>query len=452
MPYYLLILALAGMPRLPIAFRKIMRPLCSLRLIPMLVLALLVFLRAGDAWSLEITGLRLGPHPDKTRVVIDLDRPTPFRSFMLADPVRLVIDMPHFNWRVGHIMRPAGTPVTDIRQGALQPGYARIVIDLVAPSLIQSAFLIPRRDGQPDRLVIDFTGASPEQFNRHRSIIHGDLQLEHTPPAPQGVSAPPAGTADAAPIPPRKPQPQNQTQRQAFDAPPPSRMRKHIVVLDPGHGGNDPGAVGANRLLEKNITLAMAHDLKKALEATGRYTVHLTRERDIFIRLSQRVAIARQKNADLFISLHADSIDKSGVRGASIYTLSEKASDAEAEKLAARENLADSIAGLDLHDEDADVADILVDLTMRDTMNQSKFFANKTIGQLKNNGIKVLQNSHRFAGFAVLKAPDVPSVLIELGYMSNSQESAMLSRPEYRARIASALVASIDGYFSTVSR
>ncbi len=223
-----------------------------------------------------------------------------------------------------------------------------------------------------------------------------------------------------------------------------------MIVVDAGHGGDDPGASGSQGLHEKNITLAMAKDLKEHLEATGRYRVMLTRSTDVFIRLSERVAIARRANADMFISVHADSISRPVVHGASIYTLSEKASDAETEKLAARENRADAIAGLKLDTQDEDVANILVDLAMRDTMNQSKFFANKVVSIFHANGIDTLEIAHRFAGFAVLKAPDIPSVLIELGYMSNDREARALSTPAYRDRIANAITGSVDTYFSTV--
>lgn len=401
-----------------------------------LTLLTLLTLGQGSAQALEVRGMRFGVHPDKTRLVVDLDRTTPFRAFMLSDPVRLVIDTPRFTWRVGDIGKPRNSDIRDIRQGANGPDVSRIVIDLGRTSLISSAFMIPRASGQPDRIVIDYAPVSVNDFTHGKSKIFGSLE-----------TAPPVAAQKEdqnTPIPQPKPAIAN--------ANPLPKAERPLIVIDAGHGGEDPGAIGANGLKEKNITLAMAKDLKAQLEATNRYRVHLTRDKDFFIRLSGRVAIARNKGADLFISLHADSINRSGVRGASIYTLSEKASDAETEKLAARENHADLIAGIDLSHEDEDVANILVDLAMRDTMNQSKFFANKVVAVLKNGGVRILDNPHRYAGFAVLKAPDIPSVLIELGYMSNSQESAMLSKPEYRGQIARALVSGIDGYFEAVRK
>ena len=411
-----------------------------IRLFLPLILFCMLALSGGSApaFALDITNFRLGAHPDKTRVVVEMDSPSPsFRAFILADPVRLVIDLPDFRWRVGSIAKPPGTGVTDIRQGPLQPGISRIVVDLEREALIQSAFFLPRGNGQPDRLVVDFKKAAPNAFQQNRSKTYGALRVDGS--GPGLAAAPPPKPSPAAVTPPVT----------APKAILPVAQRP-LIVLDPGHGGQDPGALGAGQLMEKNITLAMARDLKRHLEATGRYRVILTRDKDVFIRLSQRVAFARSKGADLFISLHADSINRPGVSGASIYTLSEKASDAETEKLAARENHADLIAGMDLNVEDKDVANILVDLAMRDTMNQSKFFANKTVTHLRARGVKTLENPHRFAGFAVLKAPDIPSVLIELGYMSNAKESAMLSRPEYRDQIARGLVLSIDDYFETI--
>lgn len=405
------------------------------------------------AMALDIAAIRLGAHPEKTRVVVELNDAAQFRAFVLAEPTRLVVDLPNFNWRVGNIAKPKGTGIREIRQGPLQPGIARIVIDLERPSLIRSAFFLPQGQGQPNRIVIDFASADANAFAQGRGKTYGTLNVnDPASGASQTVASNDQGTI--AP-PPEKPSLNNvstpRTANAKATAPVPVAQRP-LIVLDPGHGGEDPGALGSRGLMEKNITLAMARDLKKALEDTGRYRVILTRDKDIFIRLSQRVAFARSKKADLFISLHADSINRSGVRGASIYTLSEKASDAETEKLAARENHADLISGLDLSEEDEDVANILVDLTMRDTMNQSKFFANKSVSLLKASGVRTLENPHRFAGFAVLKAPDIPSVLIELGYMSNDQESAMLSNPEYRGKIAGALVVGITDYFEKTGR
>jgi len=196
----------------------------------------------------------------------------------------------------------------------------------------------------------------------------------------------------------------------------------------------------------------MAQELKKRLESTGRYQVKLTRTSDQYLKLYQRVEFARHHQGDLFISLHADSIGRGNIRGASVYTLSEKASDEQTARLAERENRADIIAGADLSHEDEQVANILIGLAMRDTMNQSNFLADTVVAQMRTEGVRVLETPHRSAAFAVLKAPDIPSVLVELGFMSNRAEADQLSRPEYRGQIARALLAGIDAYFEQVRK
>ena len=247
----------------------------------------------------------------------------------------------------------------------------------------------------------------------------------------------PAAPTDAAALPAAAP-----------DRPPrtPRADGKVVVVVDPGHGGVDPGALGISGIYEKNLTLAMARELKTQLERSGRYKVHLTRDRDVFIRLRERVAIARQYNADLFISLHADSVPNSQLRGLSVYTLSQTASDGEAQSLADKENKADLIAGIDLSHESADVANILIDLAQRETMNRSAGFASSVVDEVGRES-SLLGNTHRFAGFAVLKAPDVPSILVELGYLSNEAEERQLRQSDYRAKLSKAIARAVDRHF-----
>ena len=193
--------------------------------------------------------------------------------------------------------------------------------------------------------------------------------------------------------------------------------------------------------------MGFARELKDQLEKTGDYRVVLTRDRDTFVRLRQRIAIAREADADLFISLHADKMQNSRVRGASIYTLSERASDVEAAQLAAKENKSDLIAGVDLDGQSDEVASILIDLAQRETMNRSADLAKNLVDELSKT-TRMIRNSHRFAGFAVLKAPDVPSVLIELGYMSNPAEEQLLNQPRHQKRVAAGLVKGINRYFA----
>ncbi|MCB9987785.1 MAG: N-acetylmuramoyl-L-alanine amidase [Rhodospirillales bacterium] len=410
----------------------------------------------ASARALSIDGIRFGAHPDKTRLVVDLSEKTDFRAFVLADPYRMVVDLPDFDWQAGAIAKPVGGAVKDVRQGRLKPGVSRIVVDMAGPVVIRSAFILPQDRDHPHRLVLDFSSANQDEFLQYKGRLLGNLDVDNVTPvmaSNMAVSSMPqeAGnqaqktikTAGGMIVPPHKPP--------LPDGIPP-RTEKPIIVIDPGHGGTDPGAVGANGVFEKHVTLAMAKELKRQLEATGRYTVHLTRDTDTYIRLHKRVAYARKRNADLFVSLHADSIDKSNVRGASIYTLSEKASDAQTERLAARENRADLIAGVDLSVEDETVASILVDLAMRDTMNQSKFLANTMVVTMKSSSVKTLENPHRYAGFAVLKAPDIPSVLVEMGFMSNRQEAQMLNQTDYRRKIAGSLREGIEAYFRKVQK
>ncbi len=383
----------------------------------------------GHALALSVNQVRFGAHPDKIRLVLDLSQKTDFRVFALANPYRMIIDLPDFEWRAGNASTTPSSGVTALRYGNLQPGVSRIVFDMTKPVAVRDAFIIPAQKDQPDRLVIDFVHVTDTAFRKEKYITHGTLVAG---------SAGPISTVPH-PVPPQKP-------------PPPGVGYKPLIVIDAGHGGVDPGAHGINNTNEKNVTLALAKQLKSELERTNRYRVVLTRDKDVFIKLRDRVAIARRQQADLFISIHADSIEKSNVTGVSVYTLSETASDTQTAQLAAQENRADLIAGVDLSAEDEDVANILVDLAMRDTMNQSSFFANKLVEKLAARQVQLLDSPHRSAGFAVLKAPDIPSVLVEAGFMSNKKEAALLNLPEHRRKIAAALGDAVDIYFEQVRK
>jgi N-acetylmuramoyl-L-alanine amidase len=227
----------------------------------------------------------------------------------------------------------------------------------------------------------------------------------------------------------------------------PSKARKKIVVLDPGHGGKDPGAIGAyGKTYEKNITLAMGKELKAVLEKQG-YTVYLTRSTDIFIPLRQRVKIGQKHKADLFMSLHADSAANRNAKGLSVYTLSETASDKEAAALAERENKADIIGGMDFSENSREINDILISLSQTDSRNKSSKFAGYIVNEMKQS-VKLVDNTHRFAGFAVLKAPDIPSALLEMGYLSNKEEESQLKQSSYRQKLANSVARAINRYFN----
>jgi N-acetylmuramoyl-L-alanine amidase len=406
----------------------------------------------AQAETLDIRDVRFGVQSDKTRLVLDLSKPSNFRAFVLGDPVRLVIDLPEFTWSLGAVTNARKAGITAVRHGTLNTGTSRIVFDVGQTVSIQNAFVLLANDSKPDRLVIDFSKVNAQTFTQNKNIVFGNLEhsqvLDNRPLQNQGAPPPPQPDSRTTslqvrpvPLPQDKPEP-------LMDKP----LKKPLIIIDPGHGGIDPGAIATNGLQEKDIVLSLAKALKKELEQSGQYRVLMTREKDVFIKLADRVKFAREAEGDLFISVHADSVGNPDVRGASLYTLSEKASDAQTEKLAARENKADLIAGIDLSVEDQDVANILVDLAMRDTMNQSKFLAGKLVKTLPSNGLNLLERPHRSAGFAVLKAPDIPSILIEAGFMSNNTEAKRLNTPEHRSRFAKSLHRGIDAYFEQVRK
>lgn len=443
-------------------------------LIPILILLAL----PHGARAASIDGVRFGQHPDKIRIVIDMKqaRNIPdFRAFTVEKPPRIILDLPATAWDVRQVESKPAFGMTDVRHGALGGGLSRVVFEMAGPVAIQGAFAIPERDGQPMRLVIDYVRTNAAGASKAATQMHGTMTATATaaslPAQPSARSAPspaapkslgtltirqaPIAQAQAAPVPPMAIE---QIQDAAPVRPPGRRnnmttkIEKPLIIIDPGHGGEDPGARGANGVHEKAVTLAVGKKLRDLLEQSGQYRVRMTRDTDVFIPLRDRVRLARRHGGDLFISLHADSISQSAVRGASVYTLSEKASDAETAKLAARENSADLIAGVDLRGQDDDVANILIDLATRDTMNQSKFLANTVIAKLSRNNVRTLpERPHRSAGFVVLKAPDIPSVLVEMGYMTNMAEVSALTSASYQKQIAGALKNSVDLYFDKVA-
>lgn len=238
----------------------------------------------------------------------------------------------------------------------------------------------------------------------------------------------------------------------AFDRRRPARARKlQRIVIDAGHGGIDPGCIGCIGTYEKNIVLSTALDVARRLEASGRYKVFMSRSNDTFVTLENRVAHARAHDADLFLSIHADALPEPDLRGASVYTLSEKASDKQAAAVAAQENGADVVDGINFGSKDPEVDEILFDLTRRETNNMSIRLARGVVGQLGHD-VKLLPKPHRSANFVVLRAPDIPSALVEIGCLSNRREERDLRQAYYRSAVAGALVRSVDGYFDTAAR
>jgi N-acetylmuramoyl-L-alanine amidase len=404
----------------------------------------LLFLIGGAAAAAAkpaITDARLGVEPGLTRVVISLTQRSDFRVFTLADPYRVVIDMSEVDWKV-----PSGTKlqgqglVAGMRYGLFKAGTSRVVLDLMGPSEVARAEFVPPDNGEPLRLLIDLRPIADTQFRAQlKTSTTAYSALASIAPAtkpaktPSGAGGTGVGGGALG----------GAAAKQPVEEP---KRGKPLIVIDPGHGGIDPGAVGAT-INEKQLTLAVAKALKKELEDTGKFRVLLTRSTDVYIPLRDRFGLGREKGADLFISLHADSHNNPLTRGASVYTLSEKASDAEAEALAAKENKSDIIAGVDLSKQSNVVSNILIDLAQRDTKNMSARFASLLVRELKEQTM-LLGNTHRYAGFAVLKAPDVPSVLVEMGYISSSKDEALLSSSSHQKRLAKAVRQAVENYFS----
>lgn len=441
--------------------------------------------RPAPGREVAVQSVNLTDSPWGVRLTVEISRRVEYQVFFLSEPMRAVVDLPAVVWRQGAGNPPPRGLVAGLRYGAFDAKTGRLVLDLAGPARVREArFELPARQGAGHRLTIEFERTTPEAFAQDvqpwsASGVLRAMQANMPPPVPDAAPAPTASPPQTLQAPPAQAQrlppniqapsppqvaapapvaPSTQVAsaapapRAAVPAAPsaqaPRRTERPVIVLDPGHGGVDPGAIGIGGTHEKDITLAMAREIRRQLEATGKYRVVLTRDQDVFIRLRDRIAIARQQSADLFISIHADSMGNRETRGASIYTLSENASDSEAAALAARENRADIIAGVDLSRESRDVTSILIDLAQRETSNHSISLARALVQEMGREVQLLPVNPHRFAGFAVLRAPDVPSALIELGYLSNAQDEGQLNKPQYRQRVASGIVRSIDAYFA----
>ncbi len=367
-----------------------------------------------------VSDVRVGLHDGFTRFVVDLSEAVSWRVFTLPDPYRLVIDLPELVWNLPSELPPAKKGMIGaLRFGLFAPGQSRVVLDLAAPAAVRQVTLLPPNGDGIHRLFVDIEGTTEAAFGQpdSRTVLESAVPLA-TSGGMAGVPAVPVPAGDKRPL----------------------------IVIDAGHGGVDPGATGVSGVLEKKLVLDYALELKRQLQDSGNYRVLLTRESDVFIPLRDRYAIAEKADADLFISLHANIHNKSSIRGASIFTLSEKGadSDGEAAALAAKENAADALAGVQDAD---DVALILGDLMRRETMNLSKAFANRAVEEIGQDAT-LLKNTHRFANFTVLRSPTVPSVLVEIGYLSNAAEEKELRTKKHREMVAAALLRAVDSYFS----
>lgn len=378
------------------------------------VVFILTILQAASASDrLVAQSLKVAGDSARTRIVVQFDREPEFRWLLMRGPHRLVIDLPDTEFRF-HIPPLPKSMLTEVQHGNLGEGRTRLMMAFDTAFEVKRVDMIANEDGQGFRLVADLVAASEQQFEAAMAE-----QIEAT------------GSTQV----------QSKGSRVGKNG-----ERKFRVVIDPGHGGIDTGAEGNSGTLEKTITLAFGLELKKKLEEGGQLEVFLTRDHDLFLRLDERVRIARQHEADLFISIHADAIRWKNFRGATVYTVSDKASDAEAAAKAIRENLADEIGGIQIEEEHQEVADILADLIRRETQGFSIRFARSLVGELSNVIGMIPKNPHRFAGFKVLRAPDVPSVLLELGYLSNKDDETLLRDPEWRAKAAGGIAAAISHF------
>ncbi|WP_419905517.1 N-acetylmuramoyl-L-alanine amidase [Kiloniella sp.] len=394
----------------------------------MLILAAMAFLWGGVTQAADLEAIRIGKHPEKTRFVLELSAAPAYRVFTLPDPFRIVIDLPKLNWKVPKNKVPKATgAVQALRFGLFEPEVSRIVLDARYPISISSVFLLPPKEGHKHRLVVDIVKVTRAVYAQS-----GEQQKKITSKSPLKAQSQVASN----PVPP------------ALLSPDPVKKKrvKKVIVVDAGHGGVDPGATGLSGVQEKKLALDYARSLKATLERSGRYKVIMTRNSDTSLALRQRVEVAQKAEADLFISLHANKHASSNIKGVSVYSLSENGSDKEAEALAAKENKADIIIGFDLSEQSPDVSKILIDLAQRETNNQGKQFANVLVGELKHTAT-MLGRPHRSAGFAVLKSPIIPSVLIELGYMSNKREERLLRSAAHREKLVVAISRAVDQYF-----
>ncbi|WP_421913238.1 N-acetylmuramoyl-L-alanine amidase [Mesorhizobium sp.] len=374
-----------------------------------LCLALPSLSQAADA-PLKATGYKMAGDATKMRIVMNFDREPDLKWFLLRGPNRLVVDLQNTKFALDAKDLKARGLVKAVRLGDLGEGVSRLILTGKGPFAVDKLDVLKNDDGTGYRLAIEMSAASEREFDE--ALANQALTTGSTVSTEKGERVGKGPTTAAG--------------------------HRFTIVLDPGHGGVDGGAEGLNGTIEKNVTLAFATELRDKLAATGNYNVFMTRDTDEFLRLDDRVRIARQHEADLLISIHADTISVKGIRGATVYTVSDKASDPQAQALADRENLSDQLAGMEIKDDNKEVTDILIDLIRRETHGFSMSFAHTLVGQLSTS-VGLINNPQRSAGFRVLKAPDVPSVLVELGYLSNAKDEAQLLDADWRGKAAQSI-------------
>jgi N-acetylmuramoyl-L-alanine amidase len=363
----------------------------------------------------RVTSVRFGGEPDRTRVVVESDQPLRYHLFLLAAGTqRVVIDLPRVRWSINGLTAESGSGngggvVGGFRYAQNTATTSRLVLDLAKPALVTREFVLsPKAEGEPYRIVMDLEATSLAQFT-----ASAEGERARPPPVAQQTA------------------------------------RRPLIVIDPGHGGKDPGASSRKGVREKDVTLGIATALRDQLAKSRRYDIALTRSADVHIELEDRVARARDLGADLFISLHADAGPKAETRGASVYTLSPEGE----KRVEAARHKNDWILDVEIDaDRPAMVTEILADLVQRETKNQSARFAQTLLPALAEAGWPALQNPHRKKGFYVLLSPDVPAVLLEMGFITNDQDAAMLVSETKRKKLVEGIAHAIDSFFETQSQ
>ncbi len=393
----------------------------------LVVLATVSFLAAVNlpavaAKITTTTGISVVHKGETTRFIAELTAETGFTAVVLADPYRVIIDLADvsFDLPAGAGQKASGL-IRQVRYGIIEKGKSRIVIDTTGPVLIKQSQLLPKKGKSRPRIAVDLIATTPESFAEVQSR--------------EAIAASPEVTASLPMI-----MPAVKPAEAKVDG-------KRVIVIDPGHGGMDPGAISPSKTKEKDVVFAFALELEKTLKASGEFDVQLTRSQDRFMTLNDRVAFTKRAKADLFIAIHADTVRGKTANGTTIYTLSDTASDEEAEALAHKENKVDVIAGVNLAEQVGEVADILIELVQRESKNHANLFSRTALTELQ--GITTMTGKPlRSAGFVVLKVPDVPSVLIELGYLSSRDDEKNLKDPAWREKMAVALSKAVHSHFA----
>lgn len=371
----------------------------------------------GDGSRMVASAARIAGNEARTRVVIDFAEEPEFEVHYLDSPERIVVDLPSTNFAFPASDLEAAGLFRDVRFGTMDEGRARIVLTAKKPVRLAISEVQPNAEGDGVRLVLDAEMTDKATFAR----LVNDQNWQ--PPSPVTTAS-----VDSAV--------NGKTDRQA----------QFVIAVDAGHGGIDNGAQGGKTgTHEKDITLAFAKELTERLNREAGIQAVMTRDSDEFLALSERVQIARQKNANLLISLHADTLRQKGIRGATVYTISDRASDRMAAELAERENLSDELAGVAMPVSQPEVADILLDLTRRETQAFSVTLAGNILASFEGQ-IGLINNPHRYAGFRVLQAPDIPSILLEMGFLSNPEDEKQLLDVEWRKKLADAMATAVGKY------